>query len=306
MPSQRISTNANPRPAFTLIELLVALAVIGILMALILPAVQQSREAARRVQCQNNLKQLALAMLNYESAAQIFPMGEVHGIDPRGWGPHCWWEGSIGCWENLIFPYFEQTALYDMLNFTVNPQYLDINNLEVLRASVPMTQCPSNPNTEFTNAWGGNPLDVCRTLHYYAVAGSTEFSNLFHPDGTETYGHCNANDGMFFNDSATRGQMIRDGMSQTAMLGEVWGQAGVSNPPSSPPEARGMALHAEVYFDWPPNSNHLDPWKLGSFHPGGAHIAMADGSVRFLSNFIDLSTVRALATIRGGEVVGEF
>lgn len=302
MPFQRKSRRGRPRRAFTLIELLVVIAVIAILVSLIMPAVQQAREAARRTQCKNNLRQLALAMLNYESAAQIFPMGEVHGNDPRGLGPHCWWEGSIGCWENLIFPYLEQTALYDMLNFTVNPQYMDLGNLQVLRTSVPMTQCPSNPNQEFTNAWGGNQLDICRTLHYYAVAGSSELSDIPHPDGTVTYGHCNANDGMFFNDSATRRQMVRDGASQTAMLGEVWGQAGVG----SPPEARGMALHAEVYFDWSPNSNHADPFKAGSFHTGGAHVGMADGSVRFLINGIDLSIMRALGTIYGSEPIGDF
>lgn len=302
MPSPRISTTRKPRRAFTLIELLVVIAVIGVLVSLILPAVQQAREAARRTQCKNNLRQLALAMLNYESAAQIFPMAEVHGNDPRGYGPHCWWDGSIGCWENLIFPYIEQTALYDKLNFTANPQYLDIGNLEVLRASVPTTQCPSNPNQDFTNAWNNNPLNVCRTLHYYAVAGSDEDSTTPHSDDTATYWHCNAHDGMFFNDSATRRQMIRDGASQTAMLAEVWGYGTAKNPP----ESRGMALHAVAYFDWPPNSNHFDPWKSGSFHAGGAHVATADGSIRFLINSIDLSIMRALGTIKGSEVVGEF
>lgn len=288
--------------AFTLIELLVVIAVISILVALILPAVQSSREAARRVQCRNNLHQFALAMTNYVDAHLVYPPGEVHGNDPRGWGPHCWWDGAIGCWENLIFPYIERSDAYNLLNFEVRPQFLDAGNIEVLQLSIPVTACPSNPNNGFTNPWEGNPLNACRNLHYYAVAGSNEFSTRTFPGSIETYGHCNANDGMFFNDSSTRIGQVRDGLSNTAMLCEVWGQAGFGNPP----EARGMALHAEVYFDWTPNSNRLDPWKPNSFHPGGVHIALADGSVRFVGNSINLSLMRALATINGREVIGEF
>ncbi|HLJ10182.1 MAG TPA: DUF1559 domain-containing protein [Planctomycetaceae bacterium] len=287
---------------FTLIELLVAIAVIGILVALILPAVQQAREAARRTQCRSNLHQLSLAMLNYEALHQIFPPGEVHGIDPRGWGPHCWWDGSIGCWENLLFPQIEMGPAYSLLNFEVHPQYVDAGNIQVLLLNVPLTHCPSNSFTEFTNPWEQNSLNVARTLHYYAVAGSTEFSNLQHPDGTEIYGHCNANDGMFFNDSATRRAQLLDGASQTAMLCEVWGQAAVGDPP----EARGMHLHAEVYFDWTPNSNFQDPWKPNSFHAGGVHFALADGSVRFLGNSVNLGVMTGLSTIRGEEILGEY
>jgi prepilin-type N-terminal cleavage/methylation domain-containing protein/prepilin-type processing-associated H-X9-DG protein len=287
---------------FTLIELLVVIAVISILVSLLLPAVQNAREAARRTQCRNNLHQLALAMTNYAETHQSYPPGEVHGVDPRGWGPHCWWDGAIGCWENLILDQLERPDVHDLLNFEVRPQYLDAGNIQALHIEIPVTHCPSNPLNGLTNPWENNPLNECQALHYYAVAGSNEFSQQTFPGSIETYGHCNANDGMFFNDSSTRTSQVRDGLSNTAMLCEVWGQADIGNPP----EGRGMALHAEVYFDWTPNSNRLDPWKANSFHPGGVHVAMADGSVRFVGNSINLATMKALATIGGREVLGEF
>src|SRR5262249_52021013 len=98
-------------------------------------------------------------------------------------------------------------------------------------------------------------------------------------------------------------QRIGDGLSNTAMLCEVLGQGDAGGWV----EARGMALHAEVYFDWTPNSNHSDPWKANSLHPGGVHVAMGDGSVRFIGSSISLTVMRALATINGKEPnVGDF
>lgn len=284
---------------FTLIELLVVISVIGVLMALLLPAVQQAREAARRTQCRNNLHQLALALLNYEQSHRIFPPGEIHGDHPGAWAKHCDWDGAIGIWENLILPYMDQAPSYNLLNFTVWPQYLDVGNIEVLLRPVPGTQCPSNPFDQYTNNWNGFPLNKARTLHYFAVAGSNEFSTIPHPDGTLTYGHCNANDGIFWNDSATTVSRVSDGLSQTAMLSEVWGQSDTG-------DSRGMHLHAFVYFDWTPNSSRATPWISSSFHPGGAHIALADGSVRFVGNSINLQIMKGLSTVSGREVLGDY
>jgi prepilin-type processing-associated H-X9-DG protein len=284
-----------------LVELLVVIAIIGILIALLMPAVQAAREAARRSSCTNNLKQLALALHNYHGAQKVFPPAEIHGTSPPlpassyRWGPHCYWDGYIGCWINLIFPEMERSPDYERLDFGVEPQWSSPNNQYIMTLTYPFMHCPSDPFTGLTSVWRV-PENVSRIVHYYAVAGSNEFSTLPHPDGTSTYGHCNAHDGIFFNDSRMTLDRISDGASNTALLAETWGRDKKTGG-----DSRGMNLHAVVYFDWPPNTNHSNPWKVNSFHPGGANVALGDGSVHLIGNTIDPDVFRALATANGGE-----
>ena len=300
--------------AFTLVELLVVIAIIGILIALLLPAVQAAREAARRAQCSNNLKQIGLGLLNYESARGVFPMSETHGAAQSGAScPHCDWDWAIGCWANLIFPFIEQQAAYDKLDFEAHRQFDSPDNVEVMQAEYPMYLCPSDPYRGLTTTWGGGDESRGRILHYFAVHGSNEGSRLSHPDGTScgTYGHCNGHDGMFFNDSATRIGDILDGTSNTAMICEVWGRKYKNHktPPSSDPDyrggesSRGMHVHTAVYFDYTPNSYRWNPWHANSFHPGGVNCLFGDGSVHFIMDTIDLETFKAISTIAGSEVV---
>ncbi len=303
------------RRAFTLVELLVVIAIIGILIALLLPAVQAAREAARRAQCSNNLKQIGLAILNYESANKVFPPGEIHGRATNGSCPHCSWEGAIGIWMNLIFPFIEQQAAYDRLDFEAYPQDSSAANREIMQTEFSAFLCPSDPYRGLTTHWGGSdPDNRAFILHYYAVHGSNEASRLPHPDGTScgTYGHCNGHDGIFFNDSETRMSDIHDGSSNTAMICEVWGRLYKNHktPAESAPEycgwgesSRGMNLHTAVYFDYTPNSYRCDAWHANSFHPGGVNCVFADGSVHFIMDTIDLETFKAISTILGGEVV---
>jgi prepilin-type N-terminal cleavage/methylation domain-containing protein/prepilin-type processing-associated H-X9-DG protein len=311
---------------FTLVELLVVITIIGILVAMLLPAVQSAREAARNMQCSNNLKQLATAILNYESLYHVFPPGEIHG---GTWMPnyrkpytgpyeHCDWEGSVGMWCNLIFPQLEQTAAYNKLDFNIIPQFNSPANMEIMKMTFPMFLCPSDPYDGLTTPWGGADHQA-RIMHYYAVNGTDECTHNTHPDqtaGQNWYGHCNKHDGVFYNDSATLMSDIIDGTSFTAMLSETWGRSfpnhvAITPAPAGYPageSSRGMNLHTSVYFGcnktaYTPNSNHMSPWRANSFHPGGVHMAYADGSAHFVSNAIDKDTWFALATIRGKETI---
>ncbi|MGQ9575277.1 MAG: DUF1559 domain-containing protein [Thermoguttaceae bacterium] len=312
----------RPNRGFTLVELLVVIAIIGILMALLLPAVQAAREAARRLHCNNNLKQLALGILAYENKYQVIPPGEIHGKAVYGSCPHCDWDGSIGMWMNLIFPFIDLEPFYKRLDFKIHPQYASLENQAVMKQEFPIFLCPSDGYRGLTTPWGdGGEANSARICHYYAVNGSDENSLLTHPDGTScgTNGHCNAHDGMFYNDSAVRVARILDGQSQTAMLCEVWGRIWPDHqaPPVIPTgcwdyeSSHGMNLDTSVYFDVTPNTHlgvgasrcNLTPWKASSFHVGGVNVAYADGSVHFIANEISLDVFKGLATIAGSEAI---
>ena len=300
--------------AFTLIELLVVIAIIGTLVSLLLPAVQQAREAGRRAACGNNLKQISLGILQYETALGHFPTGEQHGNgdEPNyvdystagttncpnaGGNGHCQWDGQIGTWCNLIFPFIEESVAYDKLNFDARLQHSDAGNLEVLKTHFPMFSCPSDPFIGLSHGWPGNSgtLNQCFVMNYFGVSGSTEFSTTPHGDGTLTYCHCNANDGIFYNDSKTRHAEIQDGLSNTAMLCETWGRMSMNNDTGT---SRGMALHNVIYFDNTPNSSKVNPWQPNGFHPMGVMTANADGSVSFVNDNVASTIFSASASIQ--------
>lgn len=286
---------------FTLIELLVVVSIIALLVALLLPAVQQAREAARRTECRSRMKQIALALHNYHEQHSVLPPGEVHGM-AGWWGPHCYWEGSIGSWSSLILPQIDQSPAYYRLNFEAVPQTSSAANIEVMQMRFPIFQCPTNPDDGLTRPWLDEPLEVARIMHYFAVSGSVESLPIPYPEGAILDAHCSVNNGLFYNDSRTRMADITDGVSNTAMLSEVWGRVAGTDPP----DGRGMNLHAYAYLDRAPNSERTTPWRPNSHHTGGMHLALADGAVRFISDSIDLQTLQALATRLGGEVVGEY
>ena len=283
------------RNGFTLVELLVVIAIIGILIALLLPAVQAARETARRNQCSNDFKQIMLATLAYHDVHQKFPPGEIHGKDAKGGlGAHCYWDGAMGMWMNLIMPFAELQNDYDAIDFEVRPQYTPENNI-ILHKHFSIFLCPSDTYTGLTSQWGAGKARIC---HKYAVAGSIENSLVPHPDGTIHYSHCNYHDGMFFNDSETAIRNVKDGLSNTVAYCEVWGRKEIG-----PSDSRGMNLHTAVYLDWTPNATQSNPWKPNSFHPGGVNTVFADGSVHFIGDSIETETWKAMATIKGGEAL---
>lgn len=302
----------SSRPAFTLVELLVVIAIIGILVGLLLPAVQAARESGRRMQCFNNLKQIGLALIAYESTNKTFPPAEIHGTKKNtGYATsrsdlldgHCEWDGQIGMWANLIFPQLEQQNVYDKLDFKARKQHTSTANVEVMQMKFSFYRCPTDPYWGLTSVWGGGgDKSRARIMHYFAVSGRFENPKLVHSDGIDNsgYGHCAANDGMFYNDSQVKRAHIKDGLSNTMMVTEVWGR---KTPTHISDDSRAMNLHAVIYLDYTPNANRERPWRANSFHVGGVGTVFADGSVHFITDTIDGPTWRALGSIRTGEVV---
>lgn len=267
---------------FTLIELIVVIAVIAVLVALLLPSVQQARETARRSQCINNLKQFGLAFNSYHDVHNVFPPGEIHGdssgiVHAEAWGHH------IGNWACFLFPYLDLATVYNQLDFEANPQYTPTNR-RMLQLRIAVHLCPSDPFDGLTEPWGGGNA---RIMHYFAVSHSSEIEHNTHPMN-----------GIFYNDSKVGFRLVRDGTSNTAMLAEVWGRTTVHNTASF---SRSWHVHNAVYFDATPNVDRTDPWHVNSFHTGGAHILLADGSVRFISDSIDFTTFQNASTKDGRE-----
>jgi prepilin-type N-terminal cleavage/methylation domain-containing protein/prepilin-type processing-associated H-X9-DG protein len=272
------------RTGFTLVELLVVIAIIGILIALLLPAVQAAREAARRSQCTNNLKQYGLALHNYHDAHRAFPIG----IDDRYWG-----------FRGRVLPYVEAQSVYVLINFSYPPDCF------AYQLSVPLAQqpcnrvltvdyCPSDPN--------GNRI----ADNSISTAGSYGLSDYFGVIGTTR----TSNDGLLFRNSLTRIADATDGTSNTIIMGERsapdslvwgwnycgWGDNGTGD---------GDILLSTQFGLGPGKATEDAPsiYHFWSYHPGGAMFLLCDGSVRFLSYTMPQATLNSLATRGGGEVV---
>jgi prepilin-type N-terminal cleavage/methylation domain-containing protein len=317
MGSERPSP-AHRRPGFTLVELLVVIAIMGILVALLLPAVQAAREAARRVECTNRLKQIGLALVQYEAQERRFPPAEDHGTGPHanqlpshppGYY-HCGWEVNIGNWANHIFPILELTNEYRRLNFRTEWQFDDDGNVQIMQSEMPYYQCPSDPFKGLTNreVYHSDDRHKSRIMHYFAVAGPFQGGALFsEPTARCNYGDCCPHLGAFYNDSRIRPRHMVDGLSKTAMVAEVWGRQTENHEEGD--VGRGMAYHNQVYFQVTPNTRTLGcpdggsdcagVWFANSFHPGGIGAVFADGAVHFIPDDIELGVFQGYATIRG-------
>lgn len=295
---------------FTLVELLVVIAIIGILIALLLPAVQAAREAARRSQCTNNLKQIGLALHNYHDTSKTFPPGRMggDGSTPPNWtGPYTQYNqvGYSGLF--CILPFMELQALHDSLGGGDIPLFSPISGwgtgLDEFRSTRPAGfVCPSDDSEERYD--GG----IDATGSYALCAGRNG------PPGIGT-GQKHLNTGVFMYCYPKKIADIKDGTSNMLLAGEVveshtpqgqnrWMNCGrhtsnhrtTVNPINQPP-GTGAARTPPT-----PGTNGA----FGSEHPGGANFLLGDGSVRFISETIDLATYRALSTRKGGEILGDF
>ena len=301
------------RRGFTLIELLVVIAIIAVLVALLLPAVQQAREAARRTQCKNNLKQFGLALHNYHDQFNTFPPGYI-SVDPATGQMSPLSGGSGAGWGLLLLPQMEQAALYN--KFDLNVPIAAAVNAPLIKTSLPTFTCPTDTAPDRTwklhpEGSPGTVLAELATANYIAAFGTVSLDDCENPIGTAPVtarGQCVGN-GAVYHNSNTRMRDFIDGTSSTCLVGErktrpelgwwtTW--AGMV--------AGGQETGQRILgsMDHRPNhpATHFDDFS--SHHVGGTQFLMADGHVRFMSENIDTALYQALGTLRGGEVVGEF
>jgi prepilin-type N-terminal cleavage/methylation domain-containing protein/prepilin-type processing-associated H-X9-DG protein len=311
----------RPRPrGFTLIELLVVIAIIGVLIGLLLPAVQSAREAARRAQCINNLKQIGIALHNYHDAHRVFPPGYVsyYKLDGTDAGLA---EDDIGpgwAWGSMILPQLEQHAVYSAINFNLTMTVGANETAQLLRFSSYL--CPSDDPKQMVPV-----RDQTNTQTLYTV-GSGNYVGVY---GTGEIGEApGRGSGLFFRNSRIGVQDIRDGSSNTFAVGErshdlsyvTWTGRAVGGwlfpTPSfeggrnafspEPEEAFTMVLGPVEYEDDKPRTPnalaaHVEDFR--SWHPGGVNFLFADGSVRFIKNQISVQVYQALATRAGNEAI---
>lgn len=317
----------RPRPAFTLVELLVVIAIIGILIALLLPAVQAAREAARRGQCSNNIKQLGLAFHGYHDTYNCFPINYAWRAIPGGGGGGPAIANTGKSWLQMTLPQIEQTTLFNSIDFTVGLQGTTPNilrNQQAANTVIPGYLCPSDD--ENNNGRLGNRSDVnvnppgtWGVTNYKACAGSNWATGIYSPvsapggrNGGNTDG-LNAGNGILCSNQqntnpVTRMRDVKDGTSNTFAIGEAmpgWTQWNWWYNPNAVTATCAIPLNVVLrrpknIGDWPNN------YSFASKHTGGGQFGMADGSVRFVRDNIDIGLYRAAATISAGEALSEF
>ncbi|NQT39263.1 MAG: DUF1559 domain-containing protein [Planctomycetes bacterium] len=306
------------REGFTLVELLVVIAIIGILIGLLLPAVQAVRAAARRMQCSNHLKQIALALHNYHDSMGRFPYGT---LDEATTSFH-----RRDTWMQQIWPHLEQSAVYDKYMAWKGVWIMD-TPVEIKDAVIPTFVCPSDPNGPGFGAGGGYRSGGYGFQGNYVGCAGDDYIKINRP-GFSGYALHKLN-GIFYANSATRIGDILDGASHTLLLSEVmirgdkndpgWGGGGgywgggqhsafgftALEPPNTTVADRVWTCKDTNMLESPCMTVGDDINKCifaRSHHSGGASAAMGDGSVRFITETIDLPTWKALATRAGGEV----
>ena len=297
---------SQPRKAFTLVELLVVIAIIGVLVGLLLPAVQAAREAARRMQCSNNLKQISLALHNYHDTNRRFPPGSKY-TNKMGYAAR-------------ILPFIEQQNVYDTINWNTDHNA----NMAVATGRIGTFLCPSGAEENSSSSSETVDGQLAWTIHYYGNTGpigtnpieDEEYERNKPKEGK--YGEV-AHGGILYTESDIRFADITDGTSNTIAFGEmswnghegyrawhrgrVWvGGGGNAAYVTSKNHKYAINIGKKTKDDTYKQINNNGPY--GSEHPGGAQFSMCDGSVRFVADSIEHSLYLGMASRDGGEPLG--
>jgi prepilin-type N-terminal cleavage/methylation domain-containing protein/prepilin-type processing-associated H-X9-DG protein len=331
------------RAAFTLIELLVVIAIIGVLMGLLLPAVQKIREAASRMKCSNNLHQIGLALHSYHDVNNRFPPGYVDGntnsnstpdmdVGP-GWG-----------WAAFLLPWVEQDNLYKQIDFSVTVG--TGVNVQPSLQHLAVYECPSDPYQDAFDIYDSNFSNPVARVAHADYVGCNGWEECFYGAGGNPQSGAGTDGlpgplgrsgvGLFYRNSRTRFASVTDGLSSTIFVGErsmnhspaTWTGAfpggrcpawmavqppSINSAPPGPPYAN--ADYGEAFVLAHANATHLpsadfpifDPDTFYSMHAGnGANFLFGDGAVHFLNSSINPMTFQALGTIAGGEVANDW
>lgn len=316
----------NRSRGFTLVELLVVIAIIGILVAMLMPAVQSVREAARRATCLNQVRQIVIGLENYESANSHFPSGWEGNVSESelGWG-----------WMARTLPFVEQGNLYDLFNF--KSKLLDSSQRDTINRGFPGQLCPSSSvdsptvmmaTTESTT--GDYEVEIGRTHYVGCVGSSVETERM--DDGQscpslDLLGSGRFLDGMYYRNSKTEVRDILDGTSNTIAIGErssdlfdsVWPGVVTGSeytgwrvvgwtwePPNNPMRTEPVVIFNEEGEETELEIHFHGFAQFNSQHAGGITMfGFVDGSARQLDEQIDPLVFRAMGTIRGRETVSQ-
>ncbi|NLF08614.1 MAG: DUF1559 domain-containing protein [Pirellulaceae bacterium] len=296
MKTNKPSAAHRRKAAFTLVELLVVITIIGILIALLLPAVQAAREAARRTQCMNNLKQIGIALHGYHEALGCFPPSAAtnssSSVSSTNWS-----------WSALILPYIEQSNVNEDIDYDFG--YNEIENQVVIKQFIPMYNCPSAGQPELVTCCGNIPGEAdTAEAHYSAITTFREYA--VHP-----YAKALDGAGVMFTGGYTSISDVRDGTNSTLMVAEYdVDQKHRSDFPSQ----YCPGLNCFIGMFWPSENQVTTYYGINSdlphryrgirsHHPGGLQALFTDGHADFIFETIDQNVLIALTTRDGGEII---
>jgi prepilin-type N-terminal cleavage/methylation domain-containing protein/prepilin-type processing-associated H-X9-DG protein len=307
-------TGMRPHCGFTLVELLVVIAIIGVLIALLIPAVQAARESARRTQCQNNFNQLGIGLNSYESTHKKYPPGQ------RWSGPRALPDSYAVAWSVLLLPNIEQQAIAD--KFDAKFTFVHPSNIEAASQIVPTYICPSTSRVEDHRSGthhlqnlGGIPGEGLGCLDYLGISGPD--GEAKHPDTKEMYGRQRGiligTKGLPRGDQlqdppTVKPSHVTDGLSHTTWITECTGRGAdvkdgaVDNLHGAWASGNNVThIDEEVNDKEPPEAWYAE--MIFSEHRGGANFSMCDGSVHFINEDVDKKVIRSLCSRNGDEVI---